>query len=67
METLEGETLTTEDISHKLNIDFDQAKVLAAAPALLVALEQRPSVLSFEAYRRWEERVAQPAVRAARS
>ena len=39
MKNLEGETLTTEDISHNLNIDYEQAKVLASAPALLEALE----------------------------
>ena len=40
MKNLEGETLTIEDISHKLNIDFEQAQVLAAAPALLETLER---------------------------
>jgi len=44
MQTLEGENLTVEDISHRLNIDYEQAQILDVAAEVLAALQTLESV-----------------------
>ena len=44
MHTLEGVDLTAEYIAHRLNVEYEQAQVLAAAPAMKEALERVVSI-----------------------